>query len=1615
LGDKSSFQYKQFIAPIKKSIISEEIFEQLIRLQAERLWYQKKLYGEMPSEYYRNTFIFAKFNEFKIEKEFEKIIASQIWRNFLNCLEFRAKDQKIEFKLPAKFVEMSKTQKEEIKKCYVEKMVDFFNRDIVIANIKSVVFEFCQKSSPSLSSVLLFQFLVAFLSEDASLGIDLGNDNSNDEVKSVLRRIYLSICSYSEGIYQLIENTCIHSDTHCGFLSMKIHSTTLLKTSSTRTLIKNAHNVSKLSSKYKTSPESNENPLGAKYHLEIRINDISENGVVETYLKNHPIVDNKRPTLSNFFEDYNEIIDASCVSEQEREDTIINHYGLRLLNRIIKVNDGDFVVNTVDGCDGMFHSLYPHSNYEKQTYGTEYSILLPLSLQSYENFSPMSGDVFKKNQLISQKSNVESIVSIHPIKSDTLDQTLSKEKMVLEIFHNMFQQIKDAKNSYNDADILAGLENEIVSINLCNYNIFEIELFAKALMRLIAYIYFITKKEGVYDDHKANFAIHFGENCELKIYEFVRIFSIFYTKGGIHDEHLGSQKDGTNEWMEGIQIALCSSDNYLGDKKFNAVNFIIAGKNIESARLTALAYAYYNSNLTLKYISAIRYFTRTANLKVNSQETVNPSIVPFDLFLSGENTERVVVDKNNSWFINQIKHILGTSIQNADYGCKNEDIHIKIGSKIHISDFYEAELLFHNIANIEKFAYLISSEILNQSTETQRNILLIGYENYSESLILKIKDNLLMHKDRIKSVNYSIYYKKDGEDGPEELLTNHNDIESFFKKRKSEVVSIMPIGTTLSTVHKIKNVLIRNIKKDVSIKIPNIWTNSVHYVIIEIRDSNRENDKKLSKQEEKYWSEVSKEKLGLIRLKSENGKNDTEGTRVQYLIDVQSDWQDASKCKYCLFDKKEDEESYKPEDYIQARILVDVDKTATIPCSIFKLKKPNNSGYDALCFSGSESLLKDEVNNERLSQFKNCITYAHIYYKHNHFQYYFNTQRYYRKIKKIKSSKINVLTWLKKVRKNLSHRIDNSFNIIVSPLKQTNSEFLNDVEKYVFNHNIRFLHFTLEDSYREEIRAKFSYITEEYKRIKKMNKYNKVNIFFVDDTITTGRTFQRARNYIRMLLTESGVFDNTQKVFDGIITLLNRNSYDTVCNYVSNPESDFFAYVHVAISSIKANSGYCPACKTADQFLLLKKRSSEYDMRREFERLVTKQRKRTVEEHEKWLDKEIQNRHGYFSWLKQWLYTYGNHEEPMVENVKVFIMKVYRDLLDGEKSLRGKKLELWNMLTLRKLKYIYNLEQATDITDELFWFEKQYSELIELLRQKKTDSSDIVDNINNCKMIVKEYAIPYRDYLRMLCSHKINLATEPIFKKLDSNKTRKNIGTETIKVILETLNADCGYYSDTTKFETVQDIISSETNNEILENARKIDTLISYIKTSSRPLPARYHNVEQAVFTIITAFAVAMLESAEDVKSNIVRISQKVIEFDEMYQIMFINIAKTFIDFNNNSIAANISPAHQFELFRVIMNRLGIMQSNFVTNKIVLDRLFGEKGVLDETRNDHNKYTEKNEDYAVFCEFPEDEWIVFAYRRMLMRLSMLSNNDSINIALDRILCENNMKEEMLDG
>ena len=222
----------------------------------------------------------------------------------------------------------------------------------------------------------------------------------------------------------------------------------------------------------------------------------------------------------------------------------------------------------------------------------------------------------------------------------------------------------------------------------------KVEILAKMLYKYSAPD--IDSKDSNKDDRHL-IAIDFDNKQYIN--EFVRIYAVFCDRFG--------SLTFENKVIK-TQIALCNDGK---------VRFVLCGEKLPNVRQTARLYTYYNSDASLEFVHTVGYLSRT------EQEGAYESapMFPFDLYLDvcsenlsdetsiqSYNNGKGSVDENKIWFVEHINQILDTDMSKRGYGCKISDIHISIGTKIHINTFYNAELLFHNYGNVCRFAYLIA-------------------------------------------------------------------------------------------------------------------------------------------------------------------------------------------------------------------------------------------------------------------------------------------------------------------------------------------------------------------------------------------------------------------------------------------------------------------------------------------------------------------------------------------------------------------------------------------------------------------------------------------------------------------------------------------------------------------------------------------------------------------------------------------------------------------------------------------------------------------------------------------------------------------------------------------
>lgn len=1177
---------------------------------------------------------------------------------------------------------------------------------------------------------LIFYFLLRNLYESGRM---LRLNGGREEIDlALLKKTALDSKSYAEGLWQIIENALQHSNGKTGYFGMRIYKadtqapmSKLAKEANTRSILwrqywitgTTAHNGGVC---VNTSDRSNifnlTTPDGARVYsdfLEFYVLDdaIDENGDTEGILEK---IRSDQPAFNKSKKLHN-ISDIFQLNEEDYlNDPIsfyIKHYGMRWLrmhadrlNAIVQVYSphqakrfeyqgqtyvrsgelGGFCYSNIfsDGLllfqrqklssgavawadDKTYGRLQSAGNnsfiMEGQprertfsaealellvpyppSYSTEYSILVPLAY----------GPVRRR-----QKED-----QVKPLSFST-DHNFYRDVEVRELplDFSAFQPGRPWSSQETDIAVrkLAGqLAAQVPGgtagppvlhyITLSSHTPFYIELLAKAFF---FHIYTAAKSGLSSEDAPAQlFAVDFGDQKAL-ISEFVRIFSIFYTK------------QGKNTYMSNVQIALCSNARSQSRKE---VNFILAGQTLRSAYNTANSFVYHNADSSLEYVPLLEFLTPpdtdTSNRVV--------SLCPFDLLLSRRD--------GRCWFLEQIKDKLDTDQRTNRYGCKLSDIHVRLGSKIHINNFYEAELLFHNVGNINRFAYLIARHIDQSLPRDARYVFLVGYENYSAVLLQAVVSLL---QDARKQTDIYIYWVIDTHSAgkyPSISFDMFSQEERHaWAGQEIWCYTIIPIGSTMSTVHKLLDSFSRGLDAamaDIGCKKTQQPRRSFggHYVIVAVgRCFTPGAVMESGGTERNYISTIAQPpELGwyTCQLKPHLNEQSPLGDqklplRVHYCLWAETEWHLATPLG-----------ASRPQSSCDLRRpLIQVDKTSTLLNAIFPTPLPpealryyNHPNPSSKARGGGKTASPQILSPSGPMHF---IRYGHIAEGDNHYQFYFD----FKKMANSPEIRQQLVDWAKGI------SIDaDAYNIVISPLLITNAVFLKTVIDQVFGSNLHLLHIDINGTGKETVRTKFEYISEELKQIS--SAYSAIHFYYVDDSICTGATIQRAYKFLLMLCEQAGL--EPSKLlrgqdsfhFEKVLLFVNRNSYETARTWVRSPADDWLGFINLCIPSYNTHANTCPACRVRERFLLLSKRSATNQLTEYFSRSASKHQIRTPAEYDRYLSSEILDNPAYLSWLRTYVIGHNKVPESVVKKDDYDAIK--KALLD--RSVSDKK-------TLRQL------------------------------------------------------------------------------------------------------------------------------------------------------------------------------------------------------------------------------------------------------------------------------------------------------------------------------------------
>ena len=907
----------------------------------------------------------------------------------------------------------------------------------------------------------------------------------------IIMNHYRAIQECAECCEQLIENIFFHSPARAGALSIRYHE-------------RKSEYLSKQYGSY----------LDEIPYLEILITDyagmVKADNIAENFKNNIKDADMKAlfdglcpVDLINRNRNDNQKIEKAFKEYYSYADNLGRHYGLQIFRQIIEKNKAVFTFYSHAGHmrkHGEEYQIVPQGTGTICIPGTGYGILFPMRHKEKTIVSSQIG-IEQNNQIRQERQEREFHCQDHSIiskySSDFATQQ-SKDLYIKELAGNLELSAEDADGKRNIYYIdSVGMPGEMGEY-LC-----KALLIAGNRSRISDYVFYNCSDE---------FLLQFKDT--MGVYLGIREMAFCYAN---HEFVIALYK---NDPVEGV--------------------FLIPGhlkKTVFANRLNGYAGAEGED---------LHWLLKYSNLYPD-EHFIN-DIPPYDVLHGipiGNNP-----DLTTTIFEKYILQVLRNNIQNEAIGCRLEDTHMRLGSTIHISRFYEAEILFSNQMFVSRFAYLLFQDIVESADfQNAEKITVYSYALYSELLVVKLI-TMLQKKYSKKSFDYAILER---EAEHREFLhsdrmrysldfQNVQERKKHFEDRK--IICIVPVNSTLKTHEK----LISLLKEDNGEKVAkNVILN---YALILVG----------SEKENKYWTIDSRKKtFSRVELNIQ--------PMPKYFVLVKVDYQEALGCKMCF-----------PENPLNEKPLIEVNASSTIPNQAFGLQK--KSGCEEKI--SYQRIMQEEEN---VCVLKNSLIYSHLQRGQNHFLYYFKTDILFLEHKE------KIREWLQTIADEIKFDA-NEYSVVFSPAHFSNAGFLELINEVVFQGAALIIRADIDKEYRCNICVKYSNLTNLIQMLGNdtSQKY-KIKIYYVDDSIITGRTFYRAKSLALSLTGQySSNYDNIEIcVFEKIFVLLDRNSEQSRLQYINGKPGEvktaeqlqdhYFAFRTLRISSMRSHGNSCVLCQ----------------------------------------------------------------------------------------------------------------------------------------------------------------------------------------------------------------------------------------------------------------------------------------------------------------------------------------------------------------------------------------------------------------------------------------------------
>jgi hypothetical protein len=617
-----------------------------------------------------------------------------------------------------------------------------------------------------------------------------------------------------------------------------------------------------------------------------------------------------------------------------------------------------------------------------------------------------------------------------------------------------------------------------------------------------------------------------------------------------------------------------------------------------------------------------------------------------------------------------------------DIGCVVK-IPARLGEKIYIDEFYQADHLFLNGFYATKFAICVARNIVKQfkGDNRKKRVVLLGYHQYSKLLVDCISKLLTEYTKQCSDANYFIekivigYEDKDEDKDNVEnkesneltfdiidtpaLFTIAKDSEMYSNNQQDAsdatiLITIVPIATTLTTFDK----LISCFKQ----KIPSYSIDyEYNHCTILVRDSFEHDELSSSNGQTKMESE-----WGWTGV-NESDRTISVGERtIHYLSSRKTKWH-----------RLIDEYTFPHDDFSNEKFIV---RTRNSSLNVYNLL-----GYPQMSIppdKNNKESLPDyyKFTGGRLKDMKDFIHFGHLEQENKHYRYYFDIPGYIirseKRIQMIMSRMEQnrqeklpklynwVVEYLKKAddgeaMHNIGGKLrdkEASINVIVTSEPDKNPYLTSFINKYLFNDSAYVLFL---DSQDRDVKYKHSIIRqiEALKRqhdaaidsilhkkedvpqlqgiIENGSDENDssvcsklINYYFVDQALLSGDSYYTAKRQISEILNAPAF------KFNGVITIINRLSkykYEEISNDLLI-KNGIYSFNHFFIPPCKSENSDCYLCNQRDFYEKLKKNSVITDCRNIIELNKSKYNKKKYSKEE---NNEIEEKERVFKRM-QW-------------------------------------------------------------------------------------------------------------------------------------------------------------------------------------------------------------------------------------------------------------------------------------------------------------------------------------------------------------------------------------------